>query len=418
MNFQKLTGEVKRLEARVALALAKAAAASSSGAPHASVFVYRPGGVAAGNVYSSWAALWAQASTVQGPVTVQIDDSIVSPAVVPAGTYPIPSTLTLDAVANPSSSTGGAILQLADGAHFTLPRQGGDLRFQGFVQVQSAATTAIMTCVAGQEVNVTGAQLGMLEMTAGAPFFHVQAGAFLLGLFDNFNIGDGTHAAFVVDAAASMQLILGGHMLLATGAITASAGAALALVQIDSQASNTPFANVTTTLEALATKVAYAPAVPANWVTVPAQVAPALDELAASLASGAFVASGFTTTAMTAGQAGYISGANVVTPTDNATLAKARIVGVYTGVAGQMQVGGVVPAVLFTTAGGAPANGAPVFLANAGDDGPPNGVGKFTATAPTTGEASAEVGICIDNSNYAGSKTAKILLQPKSVVQL
>jgi hypothetical protein len=148
---------------------------------------------------------------------------------------------------------------------------------------------------------------------------------------------------------------------------------------------------------------------------------PATDELnvGAGITSttGASTMSGLTTAAMTgAGQAGYLSGASTLTPTDNATLAKSRMFGVYQGNAGEMQIAGEVAAALFTTAGGAPANGAPVYLAAAADDGA-TGAGKLTATAPVAGFL-AEVGLCVDNANYAGAKTCKVLLQPKNVIAL
>lgn len=135
--------------------------------------------------------------------------------------------------------------------------------------------------------------------------------------------------------------------------------------------------------------------------------------------SGGLITTGYTTAAMTggAGQFGYNSAASTMTPTDNATAAKSRVVGAFTGTAGEMQNAGIVSAAQFTTAGGSPGLGAPVYLANAADEAA--AVGKLTATAPiAAGKVVSEVGICLDNANYAGAKTAKILLQPKSIVQL
>ena len=54
--------------------------------------VYRPGGVAGGNVYTTWVTAYgaATAASVQGPVTIAMDDSIVSPAVIgPPAIYPM-----------------------------------------------------------------------------------------------------------------------------------------------------------------------------------------------------------------------------------------------------------------------------------------------------------------------------------------
>jgi hypothetical protein len=49
--------------------------------------VFRPGGVQADNVYTDWAALVEAMTPVQGWKTIQFDDSIVTPCVVPAGTW-------------------------------------------------------------------------------------------------------------------------------------------------------------------------------------------------------------------------------------------------------------------------------------------------------------------------------------------
>lgn len=128
--------------------------------------------------------------------------------------------------------------------------------------------------------------------------------------------------------------------------------------------------------------------------------------------------SGLTTAAMAGGtgQVGYWSAADTLTPTDSAAIATSRVAAVYLGVAGQAQTTGVVAAALMTTAGGSPGNGSPVWLANAADDGA-TGAGKLTATAPSTGIV-AEFGICQSNANYAGAKTAKILIQVKAPIVL
>ena len=64
-----------------------------------STFVFRPGGVTLGNVYATWPALYAalniaapvSAEGNRPPTIVQIDDFIVSPAVIPAGAYNLDS---------------------------------------------------------------------------------------------------------------------------------------------------------------------------------------------------------------------------------------------------------------------------------------------------------------------------------------
>jgi hypothetical protein len=57
-------------------------------------FVYRPGGVAGGNVYTDWAALMAAKALVQGWKTIQFDGSAIFPAniVIPTGIYDMTET--------------------------------------------------------------------------------------------------------------------------------------------------------------------------------------------------------------------------------------------------------------------------------------------------------------------------------------
>jgi hypothetical protein len=52
-----------------------------TGTPTPSVFVYRPGGTPSANVFVTQAALDAAVALTQGPVIIEIDDSVVSPAV-------------------------------------------------------------------------------------------------------------------------------------------------------------------------------------------------------------------------------------------------------------------------------------------------------------------------------------------------
>lgn len=116
------------------------------------------------------------------------------------------------------------------------------------------------------------------------------------------------------------------------------------------------------------------------------------------------------------GTFGYVSNATsspfAVSPTSNTSGATARAVGAYVGVAGFIQISGLVTA-LFTTAGGQPNNGDNVYLANTADDGA-TGAGKLTATAPspgTTGFSISSVAMCVDNSLYASVKTCVVELQ-------
>lgn len=129
---------------------------------------------------------------------------------------------------------------------------------------------------------------------------------------------------------------------------------------------------------------------------------------------------GVDTSALSTGLAGYVSANDVLSLTD-ATAAASTIgfVGVYNGTTNTVDGFGKSPVVQFTTAGGSPAAGGPVYLALATDD-TNTGAGKFTATAPDPSIAlsvSYQVGICLNNSNYASLKTAKVWLFPGTLIR-
>lgn len=128
------------------------------------------------------------------------------------------------------------------------------------------------------------------------------------------------------------------------------------------------------------------------------------------------IVTGLTTTGIASGDMVYVSAANTVAKTDSASVTTSRFFGVGEGVSGSITRAGVLAAAKFTTAGGQPTNGGIVWLAAATDDSS-TGAGKLTATPPSTG-VSAEIGVVLDNSNYASAKTCKVLLQPKAIVVL
>ncbi len=69
------------------------------------VFVYRPGGEAGGNVYTSWALLHAALVAVEGPRVVFVDTSIETTAVIPVGDWDASQTVFVGQ-ANVTGSSG------------------------------------------------------------------------------------------------------------------------------------------------------------------------------------------------------------------------------------------------------------------------------------------------------------------------
>ena len=91
-------------------------AGDSSVVSATSSFVYQPGAptTAPDNVFSDWNELMVVLNATEGDRAVVIDDSIVSPAVIPAGTYDM-SGVTLEG----NFSFPGTLLDLAPGVTFT-----------------------------------------------------------------------------------------------------------------------------------------------------------------------------------------------------------------------------------------------------------------------------------------------------------
>lgn len=78
-----------------------------------SVFVFRPGGTTAGNVYATWSELYTDLGSVAGPKIVYIDTSLAA-ATIPSGTYAL-SEVTI--VGDPDDQR--TLLSVAEGASFT-----------------------------------------------------------------------------------------------------------------------------------------------------------------------------------------------------------------------------------------------------------------------------------------------------------
>lgn len=118
-----------------------------------------------------------------------------------------------------------------------------------------------------------------------------------------------------------------------------------------------------------------------------------------------FVASAITS----AGFLGFVDATQAVQFADALYLDKSIVVGVSVGVGNQFVVYGVYDHACFTTHGGMPQNGKPVWLASSTDEA--NAAGKLSATPCDVGFL-VRVGTCIDNSHYNTQKKCKILFNP------
>lgn len=239
-------------------------------------FVFRPGGVQSANVFTSWATLMAAVSAVQGPTTVQIDDSIVSPAVVPAGTWNL-SNVTLVGVENNTNEF--ATLNFAQNAKITF-----SFLAMNFLEVQSVGTAVVATIAAGVSVLIcTQTSINIVSNTQA--FFEVQNGAVLTVTQQGGNLGDNVHNLFKIDAGGTFTYFGFGAADLEGSAVGGAGAAAGASGQFTSdcqvhQASQ----GGTWSFVSNAINEGYSATVVANWSgTQPTSVANALDRIAAKI---------------------------------------------------------------------------------------------------------------------------------------
>ena len=115
------------------------------------------------------------------------------------------------------------------------------------------------------------------------------------------------------------------------------------------------------------------------------------------------------TDALDVGDFGYVASANTVAKTNADIALTTEFVGCYDGTPGGVVSNGVVEFVNFTEAGGKPANGATVWLSPASEEA--GAAGKLTALTPTLPASIVVAGICVDNANYDGSKTCRVLIR-------
>jgi hypothetical protein len=98
-------------------------------------FVYRPGGISSGNVYSDWATLMGKVASTEGPKTIELDPS-VDPNTrcdIPSGTWDLGYNTTL-------RGDGSVVVLMEDGANF---RNASVL--EGGLEIWSASTSVVFT---------------------------------------------------------------------------------------------------------------------------------------------------------------------------------------------------------------------------------------------------------------------------------
>lgn len=262
---------------QVKQALDELAAASAPSANPKTQFVFQPGGAASGNIYTSFATLYAALSAIAGPKTIFFDDSIVSPCVIPAGAYNF-AEVTFDAAVAGKFTQ----VQVANGVTWTNLRtlKNLNLDFLTTAPVESLAQVGIIM----EGVQITANGTGSIwSVPVGAQFQLTRGSSFAAvgGISSVVDIATGQSLQLVLAQVASVDansisspaadpsvnlIVLRPDE---TGGFTAQ-GAQFGGTTIDQPLNNAEY-------------LKYVPAVPGNWVTPPTQVSEALDELAAAV---------------------------------------------------------------------------------------------------------------------------------------
>lgn len=107
------------------------------------VLVYRPGGTTQGAIWADWTQLMAAYALTDGPAIIEIDDSLVSPALIPAGTWAFRPDTTLRGHFgwNALSGLNSATLQAVDGCVFNPP----PLHIENGLVLDSVSTQPVIT---------------------------------------------------------------------------------------------------------------------------------------------------------------------------------------------------------------------------------------------------------------------------------
>jgi hypothetical protein len=242
-------------------------------------FVFRPGGVAGGNVYTAFGTLYGALLQTPGPKILSFDNSLGATHLPTAGMPVAGWNLDQVTITGPETASGPQLI-IDDGALIDPATRS---LFFDAIFVLNHSTTNVWTpttafgavCVfdhgAGGESTAAGS---LLAVTAAAPFSEVIANAAA-------SLGDGTHNLFTVAVGQTLVMDLGFVSLFAH----AVGGLGTANILISAETNYvTPqdVAVVNLTMQAAAKRVAYTPGTTGNWNPVPTLTNAALDQLAAS----------------------------------------------------------------------------------------------------------------------------------------
>lgn len=219
---------------------------SSAGvsAGESNCLIYQPGGTGTGpGTFSSWATLMTRLAALRlaangsGCYTIQFDDSITSPAVIPAGGPYNMTNVTWEG----DTSGFGATVSIANGASFTKLRT-----FMGALTITNlnTVTAACADLVLGDIVDIHGATL---DTVGGGASFFTAAGAgnfVVVQMFESAQIGAAAAGpVFTVPGAGSTLFIVkeGVSAIVSPAALVGGATATLSIATASLQSLETVF---------------------------------------------------------------------------------------------------------------------------------------------------------------------------------
>jgi hypothetical protein len=203
--------------------------------------IYRPGGTASGNVFTSWTLLMAKRATIQSPMTVVIDDSIISPAPIDVGVWNLThNTRLIGVVGNRLEFSGLPMTQLSipDGAQLLDPNMFVDLDITGVSTSLPSIETPGLNLLNFEAWNCIFRNNG----TSGVPLIHTSGGT--IDLYGECHLISSNNSSFIISGNAADgylalnindQCVVDGYSLQLSGSILAfiniSGGGSFGVVQ-------------------------------------------------------------------------------------------------------------------------------------------------------------------------------------------
>jgi hypothetical protein len=157
--------------------------------------VYQPGGVASGNLVTTWADVMTIFAQTTGSITINIDCSFVSPAPVPAGLYALGDRVEI-------VGSSSAVLDLQDGAQLQ------DVRSFTFTAI-NCNNTVIPSLVYSVGAGTFFNQGVFISMLGAAPMIEVGAGAtYFVQFIDQsvIDVSGGGPLAHLANASSTFDL--------------------------------------------------------------------------------------------------------------------------------------------------------------------------------------------------------------------